>query len=319
MFEHQLDQTLIVHPATPYATIAAALTALGWQRDESAAPARSPVLAAEPEHALWRGQAEKPYLVYSFNPVARLRLLDVATLSPAQRGGIAQALPLLDKRAIQALFSAEQPGDRLLGLWAARETQRLDLISQAQRLAADSEPAVAAQGQQVAEALAKIADARLQVTAHLRLVAEAARKVISELGDSSLTPYLCPSGGDCAKLFDGGLAKAMAQRAADLYQRPPTAAPGADYPQLEVTAIQAGLLRWPNELSEAFPRGYRHVAGWLKPDRIWLSWRYHAEGDPSRAVSYDGLTWLDDHWVWLPKVYRLMAPLVAGSPAATVH
>lgn len=318
MFEHQLDQTLIVEPNTDYAVIAEALSRLGWRAEPGANRSR-PMLAGEPEHALWRGDSDKPYLVYSFNPVARLRVLDVATVPPARRAEIARSLPLLNKQTVQKLLMAEPPRDRLLGLWAARETQRLDLLTEAQKLSTDPEPAVAEQGRRVAEALSKIADARLQVTAHLSLVAEASTKVISELADSSLTPYLCPSEADCEKLFDAALAKPMARQAKALYRKPPVAAPGSDYPELKVAAIQAGLLRWPNELSERFPRGYRDVAGWLKPDRIWLSWRYQASGDVSRAIRYDGLVWLDDHWVWLPKVYRLMAPLLTGPLATTVH
>ena len=44
--------------------------------------------------------------------------------------------------------------------------------------------------------------------------------------------------------------------------------------------------------------------GTLLPGRIWAAWRYVTPGRTA-GLSYDGLTWCDDHWAWFPKPYRL--------------
>lgn len=68
----------------------------------------------------------------------------------------------------------------------------------------------------------------------------------------------------------------------------------------------AGMLSEENELSRPFPGGYRTVAEWLDPRRVWICWRYVAPGESS-GMHYDGLVWCDDHWAWFPKPYRALA------------
>ena len=91
-----------------------------------------------------------------------------------------------------------------------------------------------------------------------------------------------------------------------------------------MTAAPAGLLRWANELSDRFPGGYREIAPWMNPQPIWLAWACKAAD--GGAVRYDGLAFLNDHWVWIPKAFRVVAPIVAkrlvrpaGGSAPTIH
>jgi hypothetical protein len=63
-----------------------------------------------------------------------------------------------------------------------------------------------------------------------------------------------------------------------------------------------------NDLSLQFPRGYRSIAHWLQPERIWLAWKYLAPGAQS-GVAYNGLVWMDDHWAWFPKPFRVLREL----------
>jgi hypothetical protein len=307
MEEHRLGQVLIVAPDVSFIDIHRGLTEIGGERTDTA-PAHPPLIAGEPEIAAWKWGKGKPFITYSFNPVVRLRVLDVANLPPILRGAIAARLPLVSPAEVERLLSADLPRRRLLGLWAARETERIDLMPQIQQLAADSEPVVVKASAEVVHRLGRIREARLQVLAHLRLLAEAAQDLIRRLDDPAFVRKLCPDRSDCAKLFDEELADAVSAEVTRIWARPPAANPGERYHVLEVTAAAAGLLRWPNELSDAFPRGYRDIAGWMVPNRVWLSWAWKA--DDGGAVRYDGLAWLDDHWVWIPKAFRILGPLV---------
>jgi hypothetical protein len=85
------------------------------------------------------------------------------------------------------------------------------------------------------------------------------------------------------------------------------------YPSSEQTALlcyvaPAGMLAEENELSWHFPGGYRAIASWLNPHRVWVRWKYVKPGETS-GLAYDGLVWIDDHWTWFPKPYRVLKAL----------
>ncbi|MCP4692878.1 MAG: hypothetical protein GY859_32850 [Desulfobacterales bacterium] len=307
MTEYELDQTLIATPETSFNQIAAVLKELGWSRDETvlAAP---PLVEGEPELATWTWEGGKPWVSYTFNPVARLRVLDVAGAAPSFRGMIADRIPLLGRERMSSLLTGAEAREKLLGLWAIRETERIDAIPDVTRLFSDPESVVAEQAKSVAEDLERIARARITVLTSLRTLTDAAPALIEQLSDADFVQGLRPTRADCAGLFDEELADAAARGAARLYEKPLTAAPGNDYPEIDVVAAPAGLLRSPNELSRKFPLGYRTIAGWMTPNRIWLTWAFRSP--KGGAVRYDGLAWLEDHWIWLPKPFRIIAPLL---------
>ncbi len=311
-----LGQTLLVQPEVPFSQIEQTLKALGWRLEQQ--PADAPLVPDEPEFASWTWGGQKPVLIYSYNPVASLRVLDVATAPPEMRGDIAVNLPLLQDRDVDDLLFAPEPGRRLLGLWAAQETERLDLIPQATRLSHDADPIVAEQGRLVGERFQRILESREALMVTLTLLAETAEELIRRLDDPMVTHNLKPTYNELTQLFDPSLAQDLLVEIERQYHRPPTATPGDGYPQLTVTAANAGLLRWPNELSEKFPRGYRNIAGWMNPQWIWLAWRWH--DGKGGSVQYDGLVWIETRWVWLPKVFRMVSPLLQrAAPVAALH
>jgi hypothetical protein len=320
MMDFNLGQTLLVKPDVPFARIANMLQALGWQ---SASEAQNPLQSGEPEYASWTWGGQKPVLIYSFNPVAKLRVLDVATLPPAMRGTLAENLPLLQEHDVDDLLFDPEPRQRLLGLWAALETERLDLIPQAHRLSHDRDHSVAQQSRKLDERFQKTLESREALLINLRLLAEVAEDVIRQLDNPLYTRQLKPTAAELRKLFDPNIADALIPQVEQLYQHAPTINPGEDFSELAITAANAGLLRWPNELSEKFPRGYRNIAGWMQPQWIWLSWRCHdqpGETLPKGGVQYDGLVWAETRWVWLPKAFRLVATaLEQQARGNTVH
>jgi hypothetical protein len=299
-----LDQTLIVAPDVAFAAIAAAVEATGLARTETAD--RAPLIAGEPEFATWSRDGKKPFVIYTLNPVAMLRVLDVATAPPRLRAALASGLPLLSREDVAALIEAADTRTALRGLWAARETQRIDLLPRIQQLARSASGLVAEQAAAVAADLAAMASAQETAMIGLRGIALSAEPVIAQMRDPDYCRGLRPDRDACAALFDAELAGPIAEAAEALFASAPAATPPVGSP--EAMAATAGLLRWPNALSQAFPRGYRVIAGWMTPQRVWLTWL--ARSATGGATRYDGLAWLGDRWVWLPKPFRIVAPLL---------
>lgn len=311
-----LDQVLIVNPKCEFVEIANAMARMGWQRDafELAAPS---LIANEPEVATWSWMGHKPFVVYSFNPVVKMRVLDVAGVPPALREGIAQQLPLLDHLAIEKLFESEDVRIRLLGLWAVQETERVDLLETARKLTQDAEPILAEQARDVCARLERINQARKEVLVQMRIMEEATPALIRRLNDPLFIQTLKPSRSDLQKLFDAELVDVAQQAIEKVYSDPGLRIPSAIDAHIKAVACPAGLLRWPNMLSDKFPGGYRDLAGWMVPGRIWVCWKLES---PGATVSYDGLVWLDDHWCWLPKIFRFLVPyLMSGTDGTRKH
>jgi hypothetical protein len=297
-----LDQSLIVAPEVGFATVASAMDAIGLTRTRDAGGAS--LLPGEPELASWSRGGKKPYVTYTLNPVAMLRVLDVATAPPALRAEIASRLRLLSRDDVAALLDSADTREELRGLWAARETKRIDLLERIKKLVGLASGLLGEQARAVAADLATTAEAQQTALVGLRSLAMSAEPVIARLHDPAFTRGLRPDRDACAALFDTELAEPIAMTAAALFEHPPTM--GAPNESREVTAATAGALRWPNVLSHAFPRGYRNIAGWMAPQRVWLTWATRSASG-GVGTRYDGLAWVGDRWVWLPKPFRMVS------------
>ncbi len=324
MDPYDLGQVLIVAPEVPFAEIDRGLEACGLERDRRAIAAMlAPLLKDEPELAGWAFKGGKPFVTYTFNPVVALRVLDVGYAPPGLRGDIASHVRLTEPSGVRLGLTAGDARARLRSLWAAGETDRYDLVDQVAALKQDPEVSVQRAAADVTARLQRLIEARVQVLMQLRLLAENARTFIARLHEASFVTHLTPRRDELPRLVDDDLAAELGDALLADSERPPRAAPGASYDQVQITAATAGLLRFPSELSDKFPRGYRDIAPWLKPDRTWLTWAW-SDGRVGPGARYDGLVWLDDRWVWLPKVYRLLGPILERrlglSPAGpTMH
>lgn len=54
-----------------------------------------------------------------------------------------------------------------------------------------------------------------------------------------------------------------------------------------------------------FPGGYHKVKSLLMPERVWFTWNYSQPGDKD-DITYDGLVWIDDHFAWFPKPWKIL-------------
>lgn len=116
---------------------------------------------------------------------------------------------------------------------------------------------------------------------------------------------LMPRDGDYALAFTGEAVAAARRFFADWWQQQGEKPAGIDpSARIEVHLCPAGLLGDDNALSRPFPSGYRQIADWLDPQRVWVAWRYVAPG-AAGGIAMNGLVWLDDHFAWFPKPWRL--------------
>lgn len=131
-----------------------------------------------------------------------------------------------------------------------------------------------------------------------------------ELGqehDGRLADTLRPRAGDAALAFIPEAAVAAEAAYDALWRRSPARVGAVPMSHtLQIDLAPAGMLGDDNVLSRAFPGGYRGVAARLDPRRVWVRWTY-APSTGAPGLAYDGLVWLDDHWVWYPKPYRVLA------------
>jgi hypothetical protein len=308
---YQLGQVLLVDPSVSFAEIAAAMERIGLERQDSGT-ATQPIIEGEPETASWWWHGRKPFVIYTFNPIVKLRVLDVATLPPALRGAIASLLRILDRSRIITLFESNDPRDQLLALWSAQESEDLELIPFADDLASGSDPVVAEQARLVTQRLRQINEARFEALGSLRILTDTVPPLIARLSDPAFVETLKSADEDLPALFDENLTPLLREAVNAIYSGKPKASKLEPDASLKVFGIAAGMLRGPNMLSEKFPLGYRDIAGWMNPRRIWLAWTVTTPS--GGTVRYDGLVWLEHRWVWLPKIYRYLAPYLLEDP-----
>ena len=145
---------------------------------------------------------------------------------------------------------------------------------------------------------------RVDVIGGVRLVAVAAVEFARELTRRHVAQSLLIRPEDTGELFTADVAPLIADALAAKPLELGKGVLGTPQDDSAVTAAPAGLLRFDNMLSRPFPQGYRSGAGWLLPDRIWLTWTTH---DPQHGrIRYDGLVFTGERWLFCPRPYRLI-------------
>ncbi|WP_134498141.1 hypothetical protein [Microvirga pakistanensis] len=302
-----LPQTLILPLGTLFADIEACLSDLGFSQAESGVVTR-PVLPGEPELARWRFRGGLPIVEYSFNPVVSLRLLEVATVPPELRGKIAERLRPLPPEAVTVALASDDTRQQLFGVWAAVETERIDLIYEVTKVYEASRGVLREEAEAALHRLGDRANMRMEMLQAVQMIREAAMDVLTSIRSPESLVELMPDENDCAELFDASIAGKVFD-ALDAQGAPGRRVQALPSALSDVSPAPAGALRWPNELSDRFPRGYRRIAGWMVPSRIWLAWTGR---EPDGGVlRMDGLVFVNGRWVFLPKPWRLIEPMIA--------
>jgi len=145
--------------------------------------------------------------------------------------------------------------------------------------------------------------------AELALIRRAAEDFLRPLGQARmvhLVDKLKPQDGDYERVFVGSAASKARDGYADLWMNPPKSLARPDQTNLIVFVAAAEKFGTENEFSREFPGGYRKVANKLQPDLVWVRFKYTVPGSES-GMAYDGLVFLQDHWAWFPKPWRVLA------------
>lgn len=125
---------------------------------------------------------------------------------------------------------------------------------------------------------------------------------------------LRPQEGDYAKAFVPRMAEAL-KRAYDPFWNSSKmeARPKAGQTQVLLYLASSEDLREGANRARQFPGGYREVAEYLQPGRVWARWKFVRPGE-RLGMAFDGLVWIDDHWAWFPKPWRAVRMANTVSP-----
>jgi len=305
---------LILTPDLRFSDLATRLESLGFRRDPSVRPFTPDTLAGEPELAAWTLGDEEARVTYTFNPVVSLRVLTPSAVNEQTRAELAAALPCLDVAAVARLLSERDPRKILLGLLATKILAAPALRDQVGALRAHPSRPVSEAARAAWDALPEDTEAAARQTALILLdqLCREAAPVLAALGgpDSErVLEALRPQPEDFARLFRAEIAEEAQKAYEPIWRHPPRVDAMSVGVTLKVFACPARMLDTDNELSRRFPGGYRALAPWLVPDRIWFVWRYLRPGEAA-GVRYDGLVRVNDRWVWLPKPYRVVGEIL---------
>jgi hypothetical protein len=296
--------TLVLHPDCSFADLSRRCAEAGWRLVEQAT---KPIVPGEPEYAVFERTAER--LVYTFNPVCLLRVLDCAAAEPGL-----PAVPATDAPTVLTWLAAQDERTVLRGILAAGALGAPELATPVAAHQTHPRAAIADAAVRTATALTLAHDAlsaQAQGLAAIDVLAERLIPLLRGLyqpGGENLLAALRPGPDDYARTFVPE-AVAAARDAYETYLATPyRLGPATRDSRVECHVAPAGMLTYDNSLSRHFPGGYAAIAPLLQPQRVWVAWK-SIEPGRSAGMAYDGLVWLDDHWVWFPKPYRVLREL----------
>lgn len=120
-----------------------------------------------------------------------------------------------------------------------------------------------------------------------------------------LTLQLKPRDEDWSRVFIGESAERARLGYTSLWSAPVAPLPKEGQVALVVNAALAAELQVKTERTAAFPGAYATVAFRFQPERVWIAWKYTRPGETT-GMAWDGLVWVDDHWAWFPKPWRVL-------------
>jgi hypothetical protein len=264
--------------------------------------ATKPIVPGEPEYAVFERAAER--LVYTFNPVCLLRVLD----HPGA------GLPAVSVPTVLTWLAAQDERVVLRGILAAGVLGDPEFADPVTRLRTHPRAAIADAAVRTAAAL-RSADETLSAQAQGLAAVDVLEQQLTPLlrglsqpGGEHLLAALRPRPDDYARAFvpEAVDAAREAYEAHPPYRLGPTTRDST----IECHVAPAGMLTYDNSLSRHFPGGYAAIAPLLQPERVWVAWKSTQPGRTT-GMAYDGLVWLDDHWAWFPKPYRVLRELIS--------
>jgi hypothetical protein len=140
---------------------------------------------------------------------------------------------------------------------------------------------------------------------------DGARQMLTDIRTSpdakAMTLALKPASADYKAVFAGDAAAKAEAGYEKLWSDPKaviTASP-ANTELLLSKATTDELKQWTAAAEADFPGGYKKVADKLQPGLTVYRWKYTKPGE-KLGMSYDGLIFVNGHWAWFPKPWRVL-------------
>ena len=140
----------------------------------------------------------------------------------------------------------------------------------------------------------------LNVQLQAKIVLELALSKNNPLVYQKLGELWVPKLDDFQRIFKQGSEEAY-QKYLELFgDTIPTLSPKNRHDNIYILASNSLLI----EQNVLMPNGYRKIIPNLHEEPIWVGWKY-VEGKNRSGLAYNGLVWVEDHFVWIPKAWRL--------------
>ena len=122
---------------------------------------------------------------------------------------------------------------------------------------------------------------------------------------SSLTKDLRPSKADYEELFDAETAPQIQSRLDPEWDQNQAIQPKEEQKELLLYSASVDDLKNGTGSSNEFPGGYVKVAPHMKAGHTWYRFKFVKSGE-RLGMAYDGLTFVNHHWVLVPKPWRAL-------------
>ncbi|GGM54760.1 hypothetical protein ACFFX1_19355 [Dactylosporangium sucinum] len=70
-------------------------------------------------------------------------------------------------------------------------------------------------------------------------------------------------------------------------------------------ATTEDIRKWTPAVERDFPGGYEKLGAHLQPGLTVYRWKYTEPGEDS-GRAYEGLVYVNDHWIWVPKAWEIL-------------
>lgn len=286
---------VVLDPGCRFEEIAGWIEGGGWHR--ATAPALPPLFPGEPEAAAWVWPGTSCVrVVYSYNPVIRLRSLDLTAVPASWRRVIVQGLVPLGVDDLLARLS----GDRRSRLLAVHGLTEIEAVEALPRLAERREDReLRAALEQAIEALARISVAQELAKTSAGTLATAVADALPE----ALAPDL--------DLLDALLADEVIPGVRAAYAAPPDRPRVVGRPTVE--PVPAFALRSPGRWASLLAPAWGDVAPWLVDGPVWCAARFG-------GTRIDGVVAWRGAVAWFPRLPRVLRDVVEarGIPLTTL-
>jgi cytochrome c556 len=136
---------------------------------------------------------------------------------------------------------------------------------------------------------------------------EGGKALIDSLVKSSDRPALIaklkPAKEDLEALFDASIVADIQTQVDKMYSQIGDVGPKEGQTEVLFFSATPEDFKAASDAAKKFPGGYARIAEKLKPGVLWCGWKFVKPGE-TLGMAFDGLAFVNNHWVWVPKPFR---------------